>query len=166
MTAALIVGEKLTTMTTSSAIIASLAVPVASGAIGSHGHDDPRQRRPSPDIAIAERDDGRQARAGHAPLEALDVERQPRDERDERRRDAGDELKLPRHRFGDDVAEIRSDQQPEQQIAGQARQPEPPQKFSGDQRDDQREAERERRAARVVRRRRPELPDRPASPRR
>ena len=38
MTAAVIVGEKLTTMTTSSAIIASFATPVASGAIGSHGH--------------------------------------------------------------------------------------------------------------------------------
>ena len=38
ITAALIVGEKLTTMTTSSAMIASFSVPIASGAIGSHGH--------------------------------------------------------------------------------------------------------------------------------
>ena len=38
ITAALIVGEKLTTMTTSSAMITSFAVPVAAGEIGSHGH--------------------------------------------------------------------------------------------------------------------------------
>ena len=94
MTAALIVGEKLTTMTTSSAIIASLAVPDASGAIGSHGHAI-HASAASPDIAIAERDDRRHAGARDAPLETLDVERQPGDERDERRRDAGDELKLP-----------------------------------------------------------------------
>ena len=37
MTAAVIVGEKLTTMTTNSAIIVSLARPVACGATGSHG---------------------------------------------------------------------------------------------------------------------------------
>ena len=38
MTAAVIVGEKLTTMTTNSAIIVSLARPVAWGATGSQGH--------------------------------------------------------------------------------------------------------------------------------
>ena len=51
ITAALIVGEKLTTMTTINAIIASLAVPVACGAIGSHGHTI-HATRPRPAIAI------------------------------------------------------------------------------------------------------------------
>ena len=51
MTAALIVGEKLTTITTISAIIASFAVPDASGAIGSHGHTS-QATMPSPAIAI------------------------------------------------------------------------------------------------------------------
>ena len=149
MTAALIVGEKLTTMTTSSAMIASFAVPVASGAIGSHGHTS-HANTAKPDIAIASVIDGGDARSGHTPLETLDVERQPGDERDERRRDTGDELKLSRHPLGDHVAEIGSDEQSEQQIAGQARQPESPKKLSRHERDDQREAERERRAARIV----------------
>ncbi len=77
MTAALIVGEKLTTMTTISAIIASLAVPTACGAIGSHGHADPRHEA-EPRHRDCQRDDGRQARAGHAPLEPLDVQRETR----------------------------------------------------------------------------------------
>ncbi len=38
ITAAVIVGEKLTTITTSSATMASRAAPVASGATGSQGH--------------------------------------------------------------------------------------------------------------------------------
>ena len=38
MTAALIVGEKLTIITTRSATIVSFGSPAASGAIGSHGH--------------------------------------------------------------------------------------------------------------------------------
>ena len=39
ITAAVIVGEKLMTTMTNSATIASLAMPAASGATGSHGHD-------------------------------------------------------------------------------------------------------------------------------
>ncbi len=52
ITAALIVGEKLTTMTTSSAMITTFSVPIASGAIGSHGHTI-HASRAMPDIANA-----------------------------------------------------------------------------------------------------------------
>ncbi len=79
-------------------MIASFAVPVASGAIGSHGHAI-HASTASPDIAIASVMTVVRPAPGHSPLEAFDVERQPRDERDEGRRDAGDELKLPRHRL-------------------------------------------------------------------
>ena len=89
------------------------------------------------------------ARAGHAEAEPLEVEREPGDERDERRRDAVDRLELAGHRLRDHVAEVRTDQHPEQQVSGQAREPEPPQQLAGHHRGYQREAERERRRGRI-----------------
>ena len=134
-------------MTTNSDTIASLARPVASGATGSHGQaiqstaNNPSIATPSV-VAII-----RQGR-GRPTAKPLEVERQAGDERNQRRGDAVDDLKLARHRLGDDVAEIRTNQQAEQQIAGQPRQPEAAQELADDHCDDEREAERERRRRR------------------
>ena len=88
---------------------------------------------------------------GHEPpAHALQVERQPGDERDERRRDPGDHLELAGHRLGDDVADVRTDDDAEQQVAGQPREVEAAEDVAGDPRADEREAKRERGAGRAV----------------
>ena len=47
---------------------------------------------------------------------------------------------LPRHLFGDDVSEIRTDQQPEEQISREPREAESSQEFTGHERGDERES--------------------------
>ena len=87
VTAAVMVGEKLTTVMVSSSTMASLARPAASGAIGSHGHRshaasggaDHGDRRI---VAVSLRD------VRQPSAESIEVQRQPGDERDERRRDS------------------------------------------------------------------------------
>ena len=109
------------------------------------------RNRAKPRHGDAQRDGRRQPDSGNPPLEPFDVQREPRNERDQRRRQAVHGEQLPRHRFGDDVAEIGSDQQTEQQVAGQPRKAKAPQEFAGHQRDDQREPECQRRAPRILR---------------
>ena len=58
------------------------------------------------------------------------------------------DLQLRRHRLGDDVAEVRSDEDAEQQVAGQAGKTEAAEQIAGDPGAEQREAERERSACR------------------
>ena len=118
-----------TTMTDSSATIDEpLRVPPASGAIGSHGQashaiDGNADHR---DGAASPASSARCRRAARPSRSTLSV--RPAMKRDQRRRDPGDDLQLARHRLGDQVAEIRTDDDAEQQVAGQARQVEPAQR--------------------------------------
>ena len=142
-TAAVIVGEKETTITTSNASMTSRWSPTASGAMGNHGqtiHASDRQT-----------DDGHgQRRRGHAcdrresGPEAFHAQRQAGDERDQRRGDSRHHLKLSGHRFGDEVAKGRPDDHAEEEIPRHAREMEPSQGVTGDRRAHQREPERER----------------------
>ena len=108
MTAAVIVGEKLTTMTTNSAIITSLATPVACGRHGQPRPGEPRDREEAGD-GDAERDDGNSCDAGGTLPEPLEIDGEPGNERDERGREAIDDLELPGHRLRDHVAEVRTE---------------------------------------------------------
>jgi hypothetical protein len=103
-----------------------------------HRHAERRQRQP------------RDVR--ELPAEAIDVEHQPGDERDERRRHAADDLQLSRHRRGNEVAEVRAGEHAEQQVAGDARQLEAAQQVARDPGAEQGEAKGEGRACRSGRR--------------
>ena len=155
MTAAAIVGEKLTVITATSTTMTSRVHPVASGAIGSHGHTTqattPMPTIATPRIVAVSLHDG-----DEMPPEPFDVERQAGDERDERRGDAGDDLHLSRHRLGDHVAEVRPDEDAEKEIPGQARQLQAAQHVASHPCAEQREADRQRDACGSGRRCRPE----------
>ena len=153
ITAAVIVGEKLTTMTTSSAHHRELGeAGCASGAIGSHGQASQATRE--------------QAGAWRRRASSRSSGAMPRTRRPSRSKlsvspamSAISVVAMPvitwscrGHRLGDDVARYGPIEQAEQQVAGQPRQVEPAQDVAGDPRAEQREAERQRRAGRSRRR--------------
>jgi len=73
--------------------------------------------------------------------DALEVQRQPGNQRDQRRGDPVDRVQLARHPAGDDVPDVRADQDAKQQVTGEPRETEMAEELSGDQRQDQRQAQ-------------------------
>ena len=76
--------------------------------------------------------------------QALDAECQARDERDERRRDPGDDLQLCGHRLGNEIAKVGSDEDAEEEIPRQTRESEASQDIAQDRGAHQRESKGQR----------------------
>ncbi len=66
------------------------------------------------------------------PSESIQVQRQARDESDERRGHPRNDLELGGHRLRDDVSEVGARDEPEEQVAGEPRQVNPSQQFADD----------------------------------
>ncbi len=109
---------------------------------------------PQPEHGDRERGGSQPANRTKLTAETIDVQRQPGDEGDQGRRDAGDHLELCRHRFGDDVAKVGTHQHAKQQVPGEAGETHAPGRVADDPRTKQREAKRQRRSCRSDRVRR------------
>ena len=112
-----------------------------------------RNRQPRPDDPCHRRqtDHGHGERRGrHAydrrksGSETFDAQRQASDQRDQRRGESRDHLKLGTHRFGDQIAKGRPDDHAEEEIPRHARKMEPSQGVTRDRGAHQREPECER----------------------
>ena len=103
-TAAVIVGENETTITTSKTSMTSRWDPTASGAMGNHGHAS-HATADRPTIATASVTAVMRAIAASRDPRRSTLNVRPSDERDQRRGDSRDHLKLTGHRLRDQIAQ-------------------------------------------------------------